>query len=201
MSDPTSGRPWSRGRYLTLLAVLLGLLLAVSFGSQWWLYRAVRGQLDEQMGERLLAVGTVVAGTIGWDGVLELSVAGPASPRYEEVRQRLREVASQNDLDALTVIDTDRRVLVSVGSLAEPGRVDPMLEFETVLSEVIVTGMPLSSPLTRIEAEGLADEFLKTLRPQVRVDRVLRHLVAAGQAAGHVNANSFRASRISLSAG
>lgn len=161
MSDPTSGRPWSRGRYLTLLAVLLGLLLAVSFGSQWWLYRAVRGQLDEQMGERLLAVGTVVAGTIGWDGVLELSVAGPASPRYEEVRQRLREVASQNDLDALTVIDTDRRVLVSVGSLAEPGRVDPMLEFETVLSEVIVTGMPLSSPLTRIEAEGLADEFLK----------------------------------------
>ncbi|MEZ4651274.1 MAG: ATP-binding protein [Candidatus Eisenbacteria bacterium] len=160
MSDPSSGRP-RRGRYLTLLAVLLGLLLAVSFVSQWWLYRAVRGQLDEQMGERLLAVGTVVAGTIGWDGVLELSVAGPASPRYEEVRQRLREVAAQNDLDALTVIDTDRRVLVSVGSLAEPGRVDPMLEFETVLSEVIVSGQALSSPLTRVYAECLADEFLK----------------------------------------
>jgi len=150
-----------RGRYLALLAVLLGLVLAVSFVAQWWLYRAVRDQMDGLMGERLLAVATVVAGTIGWDGVLELSVAGSASTRYEETRKRLREIAGQNDLDALTLVDSDRRVLLAIGPAAEPGRIDPALELETALTDVLVTGRPRSSPLSRIEVRGLRDEYLK----------------------------------------
>ena len=164
---PERGRPVRgdgvvrRGRYLALLALLLGLVLAVSFAAQWWLYRAVRDQMDDLMGERLLAVGTVVAGTIGWDGVLELSVAGSASTRYEETRQRLREIAGQNDLDALTLVDSERRVLLAIGPAAETGRIDPTLEFEASLSEVLVTGRPRSSPLSRVEIAGLRDEYLK----------------------------------------
>lgn len=150
-----------RGRYLALLAVLLGLVLAVSFAAQWWLYRSVRSQMDALMGDRLLAFGTAVAATVGWDGVLELSVAGAQGLHYEETREKLRAIARENDLDALTVVDPQRRVLVVVGREVEVGTVDLSLELETTLTEVLASGKPRSSPLARVDVGGLDDEYLK----------------------------------------
>ncbi len=151
-----------RGRYLSLLGLILALVLVVSFATNWLLYQSVRDQLDEQMGERLLAIGTTVARTIGWDGVLELSIGSESSAEYSLVARELDEIARQNDLAALFLIDSDYRFLVGEGKSLSLGEVDPVLELQAELPRLFVEGEPLTTALEPVDVPGLPPQYLKT---------------------------------------
>ncbi|MCA8963088.1 MAG: ATP-binding protein, partial [Planctomycetes bacterium] len=127
----------------------------------WLLYRHVRDELDRLMGDRLLAIATTVAGTIGSDRFSELAVFGPDSPEYEQVRAELAGIAASNDLDDITLLDHAGSTVFELSSTSTIGEPNALFALQPELQTALISGLPQASPLVRVTARG-EPQYLKS---------------------------------------
>jgi signal transduction histidine kinase len=158
---PAGGRRHRRrSDYLALLGALLALTVLVSYGNGWLLYRQVRNELDRLMGERLLAIATTVAGTIGSDRFAELAVFGASSVAYGETRVELATIAASNDLENITLLDSSGNTIFDLSGEAPLGAPNALLALQPELQTALISGLPQTSPLVRVPVAGRS-QFMK----------------------------------------
>jgi len=149
-----------RSHYLGLLSVLVLAILAVSYLNSLFLYRTVRDQMDEQMGQRLLAIATTVARTLPEDHIFDLIAFGSTSDTYEAIRSELETIALDNQLDSIRLVDADRMTLLDPDPAG--AATSAVQELQPELALTLETGQPQTSPLVRIDLDELPGEYLKT---------------------------------------
>lgn len=154
-------RPRRRSDYLALLGALLALTVLVSYANGWLLYRQVRDDLDRLMGERLLAIATTVAGTIGSDRFTELAIFGESSLAYTETRAELAAIAASNDLENITLLDSSGNTIFDLSGEASLGAPNALLAIQPELQTALISGLPQTSPLVRVPVAGRT-QFMKT---------------------------------------
>ena len=155
---PARGPVRRRTRYLSLLVGLLAaMLIAISAGG-WILYRAVRDELDRQLGRRLMSIAATAGETFGADRLALLRESSGAD--QDRLRRELERLASVNDLQNIQLIDSSRIVLFDLRGGAWTGEIDPLLAIQPELGATLLSGEPRASRL--VSVRGLPGEYLKT---------------------------------------
>ncbi len=152
--------PVRRTRHLALLTALLFLLVLAGATGSLFLYGSVRNELDRQLGRRLMSIAETAARGIGSGRLLDLMEGSPGSPGYERLRSELEEMARVNDLDNLTILDSERAVILDLYGSSGDGVRDPFIDLQPELLTTILSGEPMTTRL--VEVEGLPGEYLKT---------------------------------------
>jgi len=140
----------SRGRYVTLLALLLVVLLVASNLTCFLLYRSVRRELDRELGDRLVSIASTAAEAIGAEHL----------DRLEATRGALERIATANDLDNIVVVDPSARTLLDLRGETVRGLVHPLAELDPALEATLLSGLAQSTELVAVE--GLPGQYLKT---------------------------------------
>jgi signal transduction histidine kinase len=159
MQRSSSKKERSRRRlYLTLLGILLIALLGIVIALSLWTYRDVRAQVERELDERLLAIGSVIAQGLA-DSEIPLAVDSDTPLPFGSIRAELDRIAAASDLGQIQVLDPQRRFVVGTRTTALFGRVDPLLSAQPEVA-VALAGIPTSTPL--YEAPELRGTFFKT---------------------------------------
>ncbi|MFN8546704.1 MAG: hypothetical protein U0527_01715 [Candidatus Eisenbacteria bacterium] len=140
----------SRGRYVTLLALLLVVLLVASNLTCYLLYRSVRRELDRELGDRLVSIASTAAQAIGAERLEQV----------ESARHALERIAAANDLDNIVVVDPAARTLLDLRGETARGLTHPLADLDPALEATLLSGLAQSTDLVAVE--GLPGQYLKT---------------------------------------
>ncbi len=152
------GEPSVRRRYLAALTALLVGLLGLVVGMSVWSYRHVRLQVEAELENRLLSIGSVVAQRLLASPVDGVTSADSAMV-YSALGEELRRIADASDLGSIEVIDTKKRHLVGTLGSTPFGTYDPLLGGQLEATAALA-GIPSASPL--YEAPEIPGTFFKT---------------------------------------
>lgn len=131
-------------RRLTFWAVALAVLAIVVFNVQGWLIlRRTSRALENELGERLQAVGLTIAAAARWPD-------GRTGPLLEQTMRA-------NDLYNLFVVDENLSCLANARDPAAVGQADPALELDAAEVLAAFSGVP-----TRSKLYNAGGYFLKT---------------------------------------
>lgn len=150
--------PRRRSEYVAALGGLLAVVVLASYINNWLLYRSVRDEMDRLMGERLLSIATTLGRSLA-DRLPQLEEADATSLR-SAAEGELRAVAAANDLDNITLVTRDGRVVVDLTGLAF-GALHPLFAIQPEVQTVLISGLPQTTRLERVEVPGRGREFLK----------------------------------------
>jgi signal transduction histidine kinase len=142
------------GALTLLLCALVGLVVVTSI----WSYRRVRGEVEQELEQRLLSIGQAIAQGIGSSSFS--SLAGADSPgRLGIIREDLRRIAESSDLGGIEIIDAERRHVVGTLETTSFGESNPLFVAQPEVG-VALAGIPAATPL--YEVPGLPGVFFKT---------------------------------------
>jgi len=157
-----------------LLGLFLFLLLLVLTASAFFTYSQVRATIEEELGERLLAVASATAAgitpeTLGAVGRAPDGVAAAA------LRELLARVVFDTGVGDLYLFDRDRRHLLDAAGRFDAGFENPNVELHYAAATAALAGVPAASELYRV-----GDVYLKTaFAPVFAADGSVRAVVAA----------------------
>lgn len=156
--SPISRQRSVRRLYLAALGILLVGLLGLVVLMTIWTYRDVRGQVEQELEERLLSIGSVVASEMT-ESVITATSAADSASQFEQIRGDLRRIAEASNLGSIQVIDADRRRIVGSLESMKFGEIDPFLNAQPEVA-VALAGIPAATPL--YEASEIPGTFFKT---------------------------------------
>lgn len=152
----------SRGRYLTLLWLLFCLILLAANVSSVLFYASARREVDAELGDRLIAIATTLAQTVGERGLDELSAGTPSTApglRSPVASAELERIARGNALDNIVILDAEGVCVADLRDSSAVAREHPLLQLYPEVSTTLVSGLPASTPLT--QARAWTGDFLK----------------------------------------
>ncbi len=167
-----------RRGYLVALGLLLLCLFVLVVGPSAWTYRNVRGQVEQELEERLLSVGATIAEGLG-SMRIGATTAADSARELGALREGLRRIATNSNLSGIEIIDARRRHLVGTTEETPFGEKNPLVIAQPEVS-VALAGIPAATPL--YEATEVSGVFFKTgFVPIERADgRVLGAVAVEG---------------------
>jgi len=177
---------WRVPPRLLLLALFLALLLLALNASAYLTLIQVRGTMEQELGERLLAVASATAAGLS---PAEVAAAGDSLPAGAPdatgaLRDRLARIAFETDLGDLYLFDPHRRHLTDAAGRYPAGHAHPAIELHYAAATAALAGVPAASALYRVEGLYLKTAFAPAFDGEGRVIAV----VAAEGGAGHFGA-------------
>lgn len=161
---------WRVPPQFLLFALFLVLLLLVLNASAYLTLIQVRGTLEQELGERLLAVASATASGLspllpaaGEPGAL------PDSLERARLRERLERIAFDTGLGELYLCDAGRRLLVDASGRLPAGYAHPALDLHYAAATAALAGVPAASELYRVEGLYLRTAFAPLFDAQGRV--------------------------------
>lgn len=125
------------------LAITFGLFAVTIFSVGGFLfYEQTRRAMEEELGAKLLAVGSIVAADVSEQQRLILAASGIGSRTSRALSTRLAEVRAATGLHQLYVFDANGTALADA-ELREPSYTYPELEFEREALRGVFTGSPI----------------------------------------------------------
>lgn len=158
MDSPRVPRRSVRFYYLLALGGLLFALFLIVVVPSAWTYRYVRKEVDAELEERLLAIGTVVAETFGSLDLRAESTQDSAA-RLAPFAADLRRIAAASKLGQIQVMDRKRRHLAGTRDELTFGRRDPLIAVQPEVA-IALAGIATATPI--YGAPGVANTYFKT---------------------------------------
>lgn len=145
-----------------LLGLFLILLLLVLNASLMLIYRQVRGTIEEELGQRLLAVACATAAGIAPPDV-EAVRTDPEGDRTRRLQSMLARVRLETGLAEIYLFDTDRRHLLDADLELAPGYENPALELHFGAATAALAGVAATSDLYKVGQVYLKTAFAPVL--------------------------------------
>jgi len=116
----------SSRKRLALVVVFLATFLVVLNLTTYALYRRARQHLDEELGQRLHAIATVLAHTVETTVPDSLTTADVGAAMYE----MLVPVSSENLLSNIVLLRPDGTTILDLAGYSEPGEFSPFVDLD-----------------------------------------------------------------------
>lgn len=147
-------RGFLRNRLLWIVAFLL-MTLGVVYTAFGYLYASFRGQLDEELGARLVAVASATAAAVDGPVWERLRAGDPSAAR--DIREELEEIREGNALSTIFLFDPAEITVLDVRDQYPEGEPNPALRYDLIAATSALAGIPAYTRL--YEGEGT---FLKS---------------------------------------
>ncbi len=143
----------SSKKRLLLISVFIAVVLLFLFATTILLYRRARQHLDDELGARLTAVASGLAGTV--------TIAAGDTLSYgrigTDVLTLLYTASSENDLSNVVVLSPDGRTIVDLEGFSDEGERDPFLDLDFSAVTLAQSGIPAFTNLYKT-----GDVYLKS---------------------------------------
>jgi len=116
----------SSRKRLALVVAFLATFLVVLNLTTYALYRRARQHLDDELGQRLRAIATVLAHTVETAVPDSLTTAAVGASLYE----MLVPVSSENLLSNIVLLSPDGTTILDLAGYSEPGEVSPFVDLD-----------------------------------------------------------------------
>ncbi|MCK4305867.1 MAG: GHKL domain-containing protein [Candidatus Eisenbacteria sp.] len=145
-----------------LLGLFLILLLLVLNAGLFVTYRQVRGTIEEELGQRLLAIACAAAAGVSPSDfeAVQREAEGEATERLRSLMERIR---IETDLGEIYLIDLERRHLLDPDGRWPPGYEHPALELHFGAVTAALAGVATASDLYRVGQVYLETAFAPVL--------------------------------------
>ncbi len=147
-----------RRMYVGALALLLCALVGLVIATSIWSYRRVRGEVEQELEQRLLSIGEAIAQGIG-SNALASPEGADSTGRLRLIRDDLRRIAESSDLGGIEIVDAERRHIVGTLETTGFGESNPLFVAQPEVG-VALAGIPTATPL--YEVPGLPGVYFKT---------------------------------------
>jgi signal transduction histidine kinase len=137
-----------RRRLWTKLLVAFLVPTAVVIGAIGWLaYRAVRGALDDQLGETLVAIARITATQLGQSWTVALQPGDEGSRTYNNIKKKLEQFQTAAAVKSIYVFDRQKRALADSNSRFAIGEQLAALSADSAELESVFAGAETASVL------------------------------------------------------
>jgi signal transduction histidine kinase len=166
----------SRKKRLTLITAFMIVFLVVLIATTFVLYRRAERHLDNELGDRLVAVATGLAHAvqIAMPDTVTSALIGA------DLLTILYETSVENDLVNIVILTPEGRTVVDLGGYSEPGEMNPFIDLDFSAVTLARSGLAAYTNLYRS-----GDIFMKTAYAPVKsTDNAVVGIVGVEAGAG-----------------